>query len=136
MELPPEAVALCLSAGTALVGSMATDAWSSVRAIFGRFLSENGELVREARLDRDREALVAASGGEREALAERTAASWAVRLEDIVESRPEAAADLAALVKDLELKLGSTSKGIDNSRVRQKADNGGVNIFSGRDTRF
>lgn len=129
-------MALCLSAGTALVGSMMTDAWASARGRFGRFLSENGEPSKESRLDRDRQALASASDSAREALAGKTAASWAVRLEDILENHPTAISDLNDLVKELERKLGSASDGISNSGVSQKADNGSLNIFSGRDTRF
>lgn len=136
MELPPEMVALCLSAGTVLANSMATDLWVSARRKFGAYLANNGDAAsHESRLDRDRQALESADHGDRPSLQGKFAASWATRFEDLLEQNPDSAAELASLVAALQEELVSAG-GVTNLGVSQKIDNGGVAIYSGRDTRI
>ncbi|WP_431975029.1 hypothetical protein [Micromonospora haikouensis] len=135
MELSPDLANLCLAAGTTLVNSMTSDAWAAARDAFLGFLVRNGDPAsRELRLDSDREALRLASDDEKGLLADKTSAIWATRLEDLVERNPEAITELASLIKLIGSMPGSNA--VTNAGVQQQAGDGGLNIFSGRDTKI
>lgn len=137
MELPAEVLTLCLSAGTALANSMASDLWSSIRTKFARFFSESqANEHHEARLDRDHHAIVSTSGEQQVEVIERVSANWTTRLQDLLEARPEAIPALAELVRDLKAEGIASSGDITNMGINQQADRGGHNIYSGRDTRI
>jgi len=115
---------------------MATDLWASARKKFGGYLANNGNAaLHESRLDRDRRVLESAEQVDKSSLQEKFAVSWATRFEDLLEQNPDSAGELASLVASLQEKLAPAG-GVSNFGVSQKIDNGGVAIYSGRDTRI
>jgi hypothetical protein len=95
-------LALAGAAGTAIVKSMATEAWTAVRSrvvgLFGRAGKKQRQAV-EVLLDRDLDALQRAPEDGREALLEELAPVWRGRVVDLLEDRPDA--ELATLATEL-----------------------------------
>ena len=97
--------ALAASGGTALVAAAATDAWQSARAGFAGLLGRAGwhqELV-ESRLDRT--AAEVERAAEPDVVRDRLLPDWQVRLSDLLEERPELAADLRELTSRVQAQL-------------------------------
>jgi len=137
MELSPELLGICVNAGSVLANSMVSDLWNATREKFADFFSGRpGGSAQIARLDRDHQAIAAATGEQQEILLEKTAASWVIRLQDVLEDDGTAGDELADLVKCLNSSGANSRDMTTNVGVRQQAGQGGVNIYSGRDTRF
>ncbi|GAA3170395.1 MULTISPECIES: hypothetical protein [Streptomyces] len=103
--MDPEIATLAGSAGTALVGALATDAWHGVRdrvlALWQRTRPEQAPGV-AGDLDGTREELLAApEGAGRDAVAAESGTEWQVRLRRLLTAHPELAGELRALVADL-----------------------------------
>lgn len=93
--------ALAASAGTGLVSAMATDGWQQVRARVVRLLGQENateEQRQEARLERARQEVMAASGEEAEEVRQRQGEAWQTRFADLLEDTPEAEEPLRELV--------------------------------------
>ncbi len=108
-----ELLALAGTAASALVGAVAEDAWAAAKAGIARLLGR-GDRTREAavegQLERTR-AEVESAGADGAAVRGRQEAVWAGRLEDLLIERPEAAAELRALVDEIGAVAGSRSAG-------------------------
>lgn len=97
--------ALAASGGTALVAAAATDAWQSARAGFTRLFTQaqrSGELI-ESRLDRT--AAEVERAAEPDVVRELLVPDWQVRLSDLLEERPELAAELRELTSRVQAQL-------------------------------
>ncbi|MGH3801534.1 MAG: hypothetical protein ACRDTD_15645 [Pseudonocardiaceae bacterium] len=97
--------ALAASGGTALVAAAATDAWQSARAGFAQLFAhgeKRQELV-QARLDQT--ATEVERAAEPDVVRERLLPDWQVRLSDLLEERPELAADLRELTRRVQAQL-------------------------------
>jgi hypothetical protein len=125
-----DAAALEALAGTALVQAMVTDGWQSVRRkvaqLFGR--GQPGSQI-ERRLDATREQLRAAAPAELDRVRAVLAGQWQTRFEDLLADHPDAEADLADLVAELQATLPMTVR--DHSvaagrDVRVSAERGSV----------
>ncbi|MGH3770263.1 MAG: hypothetical protein ACRDRW_02505 [Pseudonocardiaceae bacterium] len=97
--------ALAASGGTALVAAAATDAWQSARAGFARLLThgERRQELIESRLDQT--AITVERAVERDVVRERLLPDWQVRLSDLLEERPELAAELRELISQVHAQL-------------------------------
>jgi hypothetical protein len=121
--------ALAAAGGTALVSAMTTDAWTSAKQRFaqllGRGQSKQQEVV-ERRLERSRQELVGATGGELERARVEQEAAWRLRLSDLLEDDPAAEAELRVLVATFGASASgerSISIGGDNSGIASSGDN-------------
>ncbi|MFD2764276.1 hypothetical protein [Micromonospora eburnea] len=134
MELPPEVIALCVSAGTLVANSMASDLYHLARAGLQRLGRVGPAHMRQIeRLDRDRAEVIAAPENQQQAVILDVSNDWKTRLRDLLEEYPELVPELEALVKQLEAAGGSSdSKNL--TVINQRAGKGGQNIYSGRDT--
>lgn len=102
MSTPTELATL---AGSALVGSMVTDAWMYARGRLGALLGRHAPDEREqllTRLDTYQSAVVGVAPEGREALAGDFRQLVAAALTGVVEGSAEAADDVRALVDDLQ----------------------------------
>jgi hypothetical protein len=125
-----DVTALGALAGNALVQAMVSDGWEGVRhrvaQLFGRGHPDS-QIAR--RLDTSREQLMAASPGELDRIQGVLAGQWETRFADLVADYPDAAADLADFVAELQVALPVTAR--DHSvaagrDVRISADGGSV----------
>ncbi|MEV4843612.1 hypothetical protein AB0K20_10385 [Micromonospora matsumotoense] len=108
-----ELLALASAGGAALVGAVAQDAWGMVKTGFSRLLGRGDRAREEAvtqQLERTRSA-VEAAGADGERVRAQHEALWAGRLEDLLIERPEAAAELQALVREAAAAAGVRSAG-------------------------
>lgn len=97
--------ALAASGGTALVAAAATDTWQSARAGFARLFAHaqrSQELI-ESRLDRT--AVEVERAAEPDVVRELLVPDWQVRLSDLLEERPELAAELRELTSQVQAQL-------------------------------
>ncbi|MFC1407590.1 MULTISPECIES: hypothetical protein [Streptacidiphilus] len=125
MDFSNDLAAVSAIGGRALVTAMTTDLWAATRARFARWLSRDrpdSEAVHLERLDRDHDALIAASGLEREELAQALETRWAGRLQDAAELDAESARILIEMVRQWEQEHPAETP---VSRVDQNAKAGG-----------
>lgn len=97
--------ALAASGGTALVAAAATDAWQFTWAGFARLFTDGErrqELI-ESRLDQT--ATEVERAAEPDVVRERLLPDWQVRLSDLLEERPELAAELHELTSRVQAQL-------------------------------
>ena len=101
-------VALASLAGRTVVAAAVTDGWEAARRGFARLLGRGDprqtELA-EQRLDQAREQLSGVAAADLERVKSRLEAAWQARLQDVLEEHPEIAADLQALVSQIEAQL-------------------------------
>ncbi|MFI9723273.1 hypothetical protein ACIHFE_27060 [Streptomyces sp. NPDC052396] len=97
-----ELTALAVSGATALVRSMATDAWEQVKGGLARLVSRGGDTRRaEEELAASRTELVAArQAGDEEAAAD-IQEEWRLRLRRVLRTDPEAARELRRLLDEV-----------------------------------
>lgn len=101
MDVSGELATVGVAGASALVASMTVDGWHSCRQWIARWFDREGsgaEVRPLARLDRDRELLLAAPEDEAEERAREVQASWAVRLQDAADEDPHAARELLDFV--------------------------------------
>ena len=116
-------------AGAALVQAIVTDGWEGVRHRVARLFGRGKpDPAIERRLDATREQLAATSPAELERAQATLAAQWQTRFEDLLAEHPDAEAELAALVEELQPVIASAA---DHSvaaagDVNVKADRGGI----------
>jgi hypothetical protein len=108
-----ELLTLAGTAASALVGAVAKDAWGAAKSGFARLLGR-GDATRaeavEQQLERTRGA-VEAAGADDKTVRDQQQAVWAARLEDLLIERPEAVADLRALVEQIGAAGGTRTAG-------------------------
>jgi hypothetical protein len=108
MAIAEELVALASLGGQTVVAAAATDAWGMAKRAFARLLGRGDagqtELA-ERRLEQTREQLagVPAAGLEQARAVQES--TWQTRLLDLLEEHPETAADLQALVEQVQAQL-------------------------------
>lgn len=122
------AAAFAALAGNALVQAMVTDGWEGVRnkvaRLFGR--GEADPKI-ERRLDAAREQLAAAPPGELKQVQTTLASQWQTRFDDLLADHPDAQADLAALVDELNVVMSAAGHSVAAAGdVNVAADHGGV----------
>lgn len=109
-----ELVTLASAGGAALVGAVASDAWSATKSGFVRLLGRGDETrsaVVEQQLERTHTAVEAARANDDDRVHLQQQAVWASRLEDLLLEHPGASAELRALVQQIEDASGSRSAG-------------------------
>jgi hypothetical protein len=108
MRLEDGLVSLASLAGRTVVAAAATDAWGTVRRGFARLLgrgdSGRTELA-ERRLEQTWEDLAGVPAAELEQAQSQLSVTWQTRLLDLLEEHPETAADLRALVEQIQARL-------------------------------
>jgi hypothetical protein len=99
--MPDPSTALALSAATALVNTMATDAWQATKALFARVFrhGDDGEVIR-AQLDRGDAQILRADDPER--VRQVLVGSWQLELETLLRDHPEAEAELRSVLAEIE----------------------------------
>ena len=103
--LPEALAALASAGGTALVTAMVTDSWEGTRARLARVIGRGNEAETakaEARLDQSRMALERAATGGLDQMRTVQEAAWRTRLSDLLEQDPGAAAELRALIAEMQ----------------------------------
>lgn len=113
--------ALAASGATALVGAAATDAWQSARAGFVRLFArgERQHELLESRLDQTATEVVHAA--EPDVVRERLLPDWQVRLSDLLEERPELAAELRELTSQVQAQLPAAQQAWVQARFEVRA---------------
>ena len=104
MVTADELMALASLAGQTVVTAAVTDAWETARRKIARlFGGDDSERTRRAerRLDQTREQLTAARGADVERVRADLAATWKMRLADLLEEDPGAEAELRATVEEI-----------------------------------
>ncbi|MGE7389359.1 hypothetical protein ACQKM2_28190 [Streptomyces sp. NPDC004126] len=99
MDVSGELATVGVAGASALVAAMMSDGWRSVRDWMARLLGHGqaeAEARQVARLDRDREMLLAAPAGEDRS--GEVSASWTVRLQDLADEDEEAGRELLEFV--------------------------------------
>lgn len=102
MDVPQELATVGAAGAAALVASMVSDGWRGARSWVGRWLGRGraeDETRQLARLDRDRELLLAAPENEADDRAREMSGAWAVRLQDVADEDEDAARELLDFVK-------------------------------------
>jgi hypothetical protein len=117
--------------GNTLVAAAVSDGWEAARDRIARLFGRGQpDPAIERRLDATRDQLSAASPADVEQVKAETAAAWAVRLNDLLADRPDAAGQLRVLVEEIQAALpaGSVSgHGVAAGRdVNVSADRGSV----------
>jgi hypothetical protein len=120
--------ALTASAGTALVQAMVTDGWEGMRNKVARLFGRGeADPTIERRLDAAREQLAAAPPGELMQVQTTLANQWQTRFDDLLADHPDAQADLAALVDELNVVTSASGHSVTAAgNVNVAADHGGV----------
>lgn len=101
-------VSLASLAGRTVVKAAVTDAWDTAKDGFARLLGRGDTgrtVVEERRLEQTRAELAGVPAAELEWAQSRLQAAWQTRLLDLLEERPEIAADLQALVEEVQGQL-------------------------------
>lgn len=101
-------VSLASLAGRTVVAAAVTDAWETAKRGFTRLLGcgDTGRTgVAERRLEQTREELAGVPAAELERAQSQLQAAWQTRLLDLLEEHPETAADLQALVEQVQAQL-------------------------------
>jgi hypothetical protein len=108
MALAEEVVALASLAGRTVVAAAVTDAWGMTKRGFARLLGRGDagqtELA-ERRLEQTREQLAGVPAADLEQARAQLGGTWQTRLLDLLEEQPEMAADLQALVEQVQAQL-------------------------------
>ena len=108
-----ELLALAGTAASALVGAVAKDAWGGAKSGVARLLGR-GDASRaaavEQQLERTRGA-VESAGADEQVVRGQQEAVWAGRLEDLLIERPEAVAELRALIEQIGAAGGTNTAG-------------------------
>jgi hypothetical protein len=126
---------LAVQAANTLVGAASTDAWVVVRDRLARLFGHgrpDSAIVR--RLDLTREQLVAAPALELESTRSVLEGQWLTRLSDFLTDNPQAAADLNALVEDVQGLLPDNSFSASGYSlgagrdISVRSDSGGISI--------
>jgi hypothetical protein len=119
--------------GNTLVAAAVSDGWEAARDRIARLFGRGQpDPAIERRLDATRDQLSAASPADVEQVKAEAAAAWAVRLNDLLADRPDAAGQLRVLVEEIQAALpaGSVSasgQGVAAGRdVNVSADRGSV----------
>ena len=111
-----DADALAVVAGNSVVAAAVTDAFEGVRRtvarIFGRDKADPGT---ERRLDATRLRLTAISEDDADDARTAQAGQWATRFADLLAEHPEAAAEVRALVADLQAALPAAGGNVTNA---------------------
>jgi hypothetical protein len=106
--------ALAAAGGTAIVSAASTDLWANFKtrlaALLGRDDAKKVGAV-EARLDRARVDLQEATPEDVEAVRTSLSQAFSVRLLDLLEEEPEVAADLRALVDEVNASVSTIASG-------------------------
>jgi len=121
MDAGGEAVGLAAAGAQVVVAAMATDVWPAVKARFAGLFGRGHRT--EQRLERSRDRLVADP-----AVGEAEITGWRVRLADLLEEDPQAAAGLAALIAELTPAVGLSAVQVVRQDIRT---NGGASYVSG-----
>jgi hypothetical protein len=133
MDLAEDLLSLVSLASRTVLAAAATDGWEMAKRGIARLLGRGDPHrteVAERRLEQTRQQLAGASGAERAQLA----ISWQMRLSDLLEEQPDAAADLRMLIQQLQALLpagvvSAVSHGVVAGRdVRVTASGGGVAV--------
>lgn len=133
--------ALAAKAGSGLITAMMTDGWQQVRTRVARLLGRGDareQERQEARLERARRELVAASEEEAEGVRQRHSQGWRARFEDLLDDVPEIEAEFRELVAFLAEQSPAVASGAvrvnahAHGRARQAVQGQGVqnNIFT------
>jgi hypothetical protein len=135
MALAEEFVSLASMAGRAVVTAAVTDAWEMAKRGFARLLGRGDagqtELA-ERRLAQTREQLAGVPAADLEQAQAQLEGTWQTRLLDLLEEHPETAADLQALVEQVQAQLpagavSAAGHGVAAGRdVNIRASGGGV----------
>ena len=128
-------IALAAMAAAALVQAMVTDGWEGVRHKIARLFGRGQpDVAIERRLDATRDQLTSAAPGDLEQVQAELAAQWEIRFADLLADHPDAAADLAALVKDIRPDVTAADHAVAaGENVTATAKSGGVaaNVLHG-----
>jgi hypothetical protein len=106
--VPGELLVLAAQAAQTVVAAASTDVWGSAKSGLARLLGRGDEkraALAEGRLEEARVQLATASGPEADQARARVEAAWQTRLVDLLEEYPDAAADLRALMEQLQAAL-------------------------------
>jgi anti-sigma factor RsiW len=104
-------VALASTAGTTLVGAMATDAWQTARTGITRLFGRGSEARRadiEAQLDRNEAAVRQSERPDQ--IRQMLAPGWQVELQGLLEQSPEAEPELRELVGQIQQALPAAQR--------------------------
>lgn len=108
MAVAEEVVALASLAGRTVVAAAVTDVWGMTKRGFARLLGRGDagqtELA-ERRLEQTREQLAGVPAADLEQAQAQLEGTWQTRLLDLLEEKPEMAADLQALVEQVQARL-------------------------------
>jgi len=97
--------------GNTLVAAAVSDGWEAARDRIARLFGRGQpDPAIERRLDATRDQLSAASPADVEQVKAEAAAAWAVRLNDLLADRPDAAGQLRVLVEDVGHTVTATQK--------------------------
>jgi hypothetical protein len=101
-------VSLASLAGRTVVAAAVTDAWETAKHGFARLLGRGDTgrtAVAERRLEQTREELAGVPAADLERAQSQLEAAWRTRLLDLLEEYPETAADLRALMEQVQAQL-------------------------------
>lgn len=119
--------ALALSGGATVTAAMATDAWLATRTGAARLFRRRGEGPEEeagARLEDDNALVVRATSDDIERTRQALAATWQLRLHDLLREHPDAAEDLTELIAGIQAALPRPYEGPTQTNIAR--DNGQV----------
>jgi hypothetical protein len=105
MALEDGLLALAAVAGQTVVAAAVTEAWGSAQRGFAQLLGRGDPertALAERRLEQSHEQLMAVPPADREMALAQLAPMWQTRLLDLLEEHPETAADLRALVDQVQ----------------------------------
>jgi hypothetical protein len=134
MALEDALLSLASLAGRTVVAAAVTDTWATTKRSFARLLGR-GDLRRtelsEQRLEQTHQQLAGVPAAELERARAQLEATWQTRLLDLLEEHPEMAANLRALVEQVQAQLpagmvSATSHGVAAGRDVNIASGGGV----------
>lgn len=126
--LADDVMALAQFAGQTVAAAAITDVWESARRKFAQWLGRgdpNKEQRAEARLEETRRQLGGLRGQELEKVQAELGMVWQVRVADLLEDDPDAAAELRALVREIRSELPTATVSAADHSV---AAGGDVNI--------
>jgi hypothetical protein len=121
-------VALAATAAAALVQAIVTDGWEGVRHKVARLFGRGQpDLAIERRLDATQDQLTTAAPGDLETVQAALAAQWETRFADLLADHPDAAEELAALLKDIKPAVTAADHSVAaGGNVTATAKGGGV----------
>lgn len=132
MALAEELLSLASLAGRTVVTAAVTDVWGTAKRGFARLLGrgdpQRSEMA-ERRLEETREQLARTPAAELERAQAQLESAWQTRLLDLLEEHPKAAADLRALVAQIQEQLPADAASAAGHGVAAGRD---VNISAAR----